>query len=86
MQGRVRDMILVKDYRLEGYLYPEKHVLDAEDPSPPQNQQCLTMLEPIPRLRNSMIEEALAQHVNIYHLMVRTDYLEEHQVGGFLRF
>jgi peptide subunit release factor 1 (eRF1) len=84
--GNVRQLILTDDFHVEGYVCPENHS-SSMDPS--ENGKCaLCGKELIQQsfLEDHIIQDALAQRAEIFHILRQRNMLANYKIGALLRF
>lgn len=86
MAGNVRQLILTGDFHAEGYVCPEGHFSANDLPENIKCSLCGKELLKQPFLEDSIIEEALAQKAEVFHILRRKDMLADYGIGALLRF
>ena len=86
MAGNVRQLILTDDFHAEGYVCPEGHFSAITLPKNRKCSLCSKELVKQPFLEDQIIEEALAQRVEVFHILRRKDMLADYRIGALLRF
>jgi peptide subunit release factor 1 (eRF1) len=86
MAGNVRQLILTDDFHAEGCACPEGHFSAITLPENKKCPLCSKELMTQTFLEDHIIEEALAQRAEIFHILRRKDMLAGHKIGAFLRF
>jgi peptide subunit release factor 1 (eRF1) len=86
MSGKVRLLVLTEDFHAEGYVCPEGHFSAI---TLPENRKCSFCNKELVKhsfLEDHIIEEALAQRAEIFHILHQKDMLADYKIGALLRF
>jgi len=86
MAGKVRLLVLTEDFHAEGYACPEGHFSTITLPENRMCSICNKELKEQPFLEDQIIEEALAQRAEIFHIVRKKDMLADYKIGAFLRY
>ncbi|MFC1765515.1 hypothetical protein ACFL6U_26015 [Planctomycetota bacterium] len=86
LAGKVQELVLTEDFHTSGLVCPKGHIQPESSSIKQTCPACGNVCEEVTNVKDYILEEALAQHVDLFHLMVDKDRLEEHQIAAFLRF
>ena len=86
MAGNVRQLILTSDFHAEGYVCPEGHFSVNILPENKKCSLCDKEFLKQPFLEDRIIEEALAQSVEVFHILRQKDLMADYGIGALLRF
>ncbi len=81
--GQIHTLVMKDDFTASGYLCPKDRYLSAGASSCPV---CGKALQPVERLPEEMLQEALAQGAEILYASVEHADFDPHGIGALLRF
>ncbi len=86
MAGNVRELICSGDFHAEGFMCPEGHFLTATTPQGRKCLFCKRNLDKRPFFEDDLIEEAISQRAELFHLFYEKGALDGYGIACFLRF
>ena len=86
MAGNVREVVCSSDFHAEGFVCPQGHFLTTTAPEGRKCIFCKRNLDKRAFFEDELVEEAISQRSEVFHLFYEKEALEDYGIACFLRF
>lgn len=85
MADNVRELAMISDFHVEGYVCPERHFLHIAQGAGERCPYCGRRLRREPFLEDEITEEVFLKGGQIFHILHYPQIIGPHKIGAFLR-